>query len=248
MALDLGGRLLSLYDRRADRQLLYSNPVVQPANLALRNAWFSGGVEWNIGTRGHSPTTMDTLHAAIVEGPGGDPVLRLWEWERIRGVVFQIDLWMPSSSAVLLARTRIRNVNDMATPMYWWTNAAITVSADTRVIAPATRAFRTEYPSGLRVTGVPDDGDGDVTFPASQAKAADFFFDVAAQQRPWIVAVGGDGAGTRSRLDRCITWPQVVRLGHWPRRTPVAAVAVPRWRRRCTPRSREAWRPPSSST
>ena len=180
----------------ADRQLLYSNPVVQPANLALRNAWFSGGVEWNIGTRGHSPTTMDTLHAAIVEGPGGDPVLRLWEWERIRGVVFQIDLWMPSSSAVLLARTRIRNVNDMATPMYWWTNAAITVSADTRVIAPATRAFRTEYPSGLRVTGVPDDGDGDVTFPASQANAADFFFDVAAQQRPWIVAVGGDGAGT----------------------------------------------------
>ena len=173
-----------------------SNPVVQPANLALRNAWFSGGVEWNIGTRGHSPTTMDTLHAAIVEGPGGDPVLRLWEWERIRGVVFQIDLWMPSSSAVLLARTRIRNVNDMATPMYWWTNAAITVSADTRVIAPATRAFRTEYPSGLRVTGVPDDGDGDVTFPARQAKAADFFFDVAAQQRPWIVAVGGDGAGT----------------------------------------------------
>ena len=44
----------------------------QPANLALRNAWISGGVEWNIGTRGHSPTTMDTLHAASVDGPDGD--------------------------------------------------------------------------------------------------------------------------------------------------------------------------------
>ena len=114
VALDLGGRLLSLFDRRADRELLYVNPVVQPANLALRNAWFSGGVEWNIGTRGHSPTTMDTLHAAAVEGPDGEPMLRLWEWERLRGVVFQVDLWMPPSSAVLLAHIRIRNLNDIA--------------------------------------------------------------------------------------------------------------------------------------
>ena len=129
VALDLGGRLLSLYDRRADRQLLYVNPVVQPANLALRNAWFSGGVEWNIGTRGHSPTTMDTLHAARVEGPDGEPVLRLWEWERIRGVVFQVDLWLPSIVAGAAGpRPRIRNVNDTATPMYWWTNAAVAVT------------------------------------------------------------------------------------------------------------------------
>ena len=60
VALDLGGRLLSLYDRRAGRELLYVNPVVQPANLALRNAWFSGGVEWNIGTR---PLADDDGHA-----------------------------------------------------------------------------------------------------------------------------------------------------------------------------------------
>ncbi len=103
VALDLGGRVLSLVDRRAGRELLYVNPVQQPANLALRNAWFSGGVEWNIGTRGHSPTTMDTLHAARVDGPDGEPVLRLWEWERIRGVVFQVDLRLPAASTVLLA-------------------------------------------------------------------------------------------------------------------------------------------------
>ena len=195
VALDLGGRLLSLYDRRADRELLYVNPVVQPANLALRNAWCSGGVEWNIGTRGHSPTTMDTLHAASVEGPDGEPMLRLWEWERIRGVVFQVDLWIPRSSTVLLAHVRIRNLNDTATPMYWWTNAAVTVRPDTRVLAPATRAFRTEYPSTLRVAAVPDDGDGDVTFPSRHVHAADFFFDIGTGQRPWIAAVNGDGTG-----------------------------------------------------
>ena len=195
VALDLGGRLLSLHDRHADRPLLYVNPVVQPANLALRNAWFSGGIEWNIGTRGHSPTTMDTLHAASVEGPDGEPVLRLWEWERIRGVVFQVDLWLPESAPVLLASTRIRNVNDTPRPMYWWTNAAVAVRPDTRVLAPAVRAFRTEYPHGLGVAAIPGDGGDDVTFPSRHTHAADFFFDIPSDQRPWVAAVDGDGTG-----------------------------------------------------
>lgn len=195
VAVDLGGRLWSLYDKRARRELLYVNPVLQPANLALRNAWFSGGVEWNIGTRGHSPTTMSSLFAARVERPDGSPLLRLWEWERLREVIFQVDLWLPPGAGALAATVRVRNVNDASRPMYWWTNAAVVADAGTRVIAPASRAFRTVYPDGLDVVDVPDRSDGDSTVPASVGRAADWFFDVATDQRPWIVAVGADGTG-----------------------------------------------------
>ena len=48
---ELGGRLWSIYHKRSKRELLYCNPVIQLGNLALRNAWFSGGVEWNIGMK-----------------------------------------------------------------------------------------------------------------------------------------------------------------------------------------------------
>ena len=51
--LGFGGRLWSLFHKPAGRELLTVNPTIQFANLALRNAWFSGGVEWNIGTIGH---------------------------------------------------------------------------------------------------------------------------------------------------------------------------------------------------
>ena len=88
--LELGGRLWSLYHKPSGRELLSVNPVFQPANLAIRNAWFSGGVEWNIGIIGHSPFTCEPLFAARVEGPDG-PVLRMYEWERVRGTPFQID-------------------------------------------------------------------------------------------------------------------------------------------------------------
>ena len=46
----LGGRLHSLYDKVAEKELLFANPVIQPGNLAIRNAWLSGGIEWNIGS------------------------------------------------------------------------------------------------------------------------------------------------------------------------------------------------------
>ena len=78
--LDLGGRLWSLVHKPTGRELLYRNQVFQPANLALRNAWFAGGVEWNIGTIGHSPTTCEPLHAARVLQPDGTPVLRIYEF------------------------------------------------------------------------------------------------------------------------------------------------------------------------
>ena len=135
--LDRGGRLWSLVHKPTGRELLHRNPVFQPANLALRNAWFAGGVEWNIGTIGHSPTTCEPLHAARVLQPDGTPVLRMYEFERLREVVFQVDAWLPEGSAVLLVHVRIVNPNDVETPMYWWSNIAVPQADDVRVLAPA---------------------------------------------------------------------------------------------------------------
>src|SRR5687768_1514077 len=131
--LALGGRMWSLFDKRAGRELLSSNPVFQPANFAARDAWFTGGVEWNIGIIGHCPLTCSPLFAARVAGDDGQPVLRLYEFERIRRVVFQVDCWLPAASAVespdrshfLMVRVRIQNPNHHAVPMYWWSNIGV---------------------------------------------------------------------------------------------------------------------------
>src|SRR5436190_7167554 len=42
---EVGGRLISLFHKPQQRELLFRNPVFQPANLAIRNAWFAGGIE-----------------------------------------------------------------------------------------------------------------------------------------------------------------------------------------------------------
>ncbi|MFN2284270.1 MAG: DUF5107 domain-containing protein, partial [Anaerolineae bacterium] len=195
--LELGGRLWSLVHKSSGRELLEANPVFQPANLALRNAWFSGGVEWNIGTTGHSPFTCAPLFAARLTTSNGTPVLRLYEWERIRQVPYQIDAYLPDGSPVLFVRVRIVNPHDHEVPMYWWSNIAVPETPDTRVLAPADSAYSFGYgKSGLRRVVIPNVDEGpDVTYPTNINRACDFFFHIPDEERPWITALDGDGCG-----------------------------------------------------
>jgi tetratricopeptide (TPR) repeat protein len=192
--LELGGRLWSLVHKPSGRELLAVNPVFQPANLALRNAWFSGGVEWNIGTIGHSPFTCAPLFAARVEAPDSTPILRMYEWERIRQVPFQIDVTLPDGSPVLFVRVRISNPHDYELPMYWWSNIAVPETADTRVIVPSESAYRFNY-SKLDIIPVPVADRTDITYAANLNQSADFFYHIPEGRRHWITALDGNGKG-----------------------------------------------------
>ena len=193
--LELGGRLHSLVHKATGRELLEANPVFQPANLAIRNAWFSGGVEWNIGMIGHCPFTCSPLFAARVDGPGGTPVLRLYEWERIRRVPFQIDAYLPDGSPVLFVRVRITNPNRVEVPMYWWSNMSVPETPDTRVLAPVDHAYRLAYGHGLQKVGVPIWEGKDASYTTNLDRAMDFFFRIPDGHRPWIAALDGKGQG-----------------------------------------------------
>ena len=193
--LDLGGRLRSLVDLSSGRELLYANPAFQPANLALREAWFAGGVEWNIGIRGHTPLTCSPVFAAQVDGPNGVPVLRMWEYERIRQVVYQVDCWLPDRSPALVVAVRIVNPNDHAVPMYWWSNIAVPESPDVRVIVPGDRAWRFDETATVGLVDLPVADGTDRTYPAASPGAADYFARLDPGRRPWVAAVDGDGFG-----------------------------------------------------
>ena len=218
--LELGGRLWSLVHKPSGRELLEVNPVFQPANLAIRNAWFSGGVEWNIGIIGHCPFTCSPLFAARVERPDGAPVLRLYEWERIRQVPFQIDAYLPDRSPVLFVRIRVINPHHREIPMYWWSNMAVPETPDTRIVVPANSTYRFNY-SGLDVVPVPQVERTDITYPTHIDRAFDFFFHIPDGHRPWITALDGEGRGLiqvsteRLKGRKLFVWGMGVGGRHW---------------------------------
>ena len=191
-----GGRLWSLIDLVTGRELLYANAALQPGNLALRNAWFAGGVEWNLGTTGHHPLTCEPLHAARITQPDGSAGLRLWEYERMRELVIQIDAWLPDGAAQLAVQVTITNVTAHDVPVYWWSNIAVPETAGTRVLTPADAAFRFDYHRTLRRVAMPVDDGIDRSYPSRSSHAVDYFFDLPpAVSRPWVAAIDADGYG-----------------------------------------------------
>lgn len=132
---EYGARLYSLYDKVLERELLYVNPVFQPANLAIRNAWFSGGIEWNIGHFGHTFLTCEPLFFARCREADGTEFLRAYEYERCKGAFLQIDFHLPKGARRLDAHVCIHNSHKEAVPMYWWTNIAVEENRDVRVFS-----------------------------------------------------------------------------------------------------------------
>lgn len=189
----LGGRIASLVHKPTDRELLYRNPVLQPANFALNGAWFSGGIEWNIGATGHTTLSCAPLHAARVPAPDGGEMLRLWEWERLRDLPFQVDLWLPDGSDFLYVGVRVRNPHERPAPTYWWSNIA--VPEECRVLAPASEAWHFGYERRLRRVPVPSYDGVDRTYPLNSPYAADYFYEVPDGRRRWIAALDADGHG-----------------------------------------------------
>ena len=192
----LGGRLWSLRDLVTDRDLVFSNRRLQFANFALTDAWFAGGIEWNLGSTGHSATTSRPVFAGRVESNRG-AALRIWEWERTRDLVFSVDLLMPADRSLLLAFVRVRNPDPKPKPLYWWTNIAAPEEPGVRVLAPAARAWRTGYDGSIARVDIPfpDDPATDVSYPLLAQRAADYFFEVPPERRAWIAAVQADGRG-----------------------------------------------------
>ncbi|MFG2888994.1 DUF5107 domain-containing protein [Streptomyces sp. NPDC048248] len=191
----LGGRVYSLHHKPTDRELLYRNPVLQPANFALNGAWFSGGIEWNIGATGHTTLACAPLHAARVPAPDGGEMLRLWEWERLRDLPFQVDLWLPEGSDFLYVGVRIRNPHHHTAPVYWWSNIAVPEAEGTRVVAPADEAWHFGYEHTLRRVPSPEFNGADRSYPLRSDVPADYFYEVPDGARRWITSLDEGGSG-----------------------------------------------------
>src|ERR671910_645780 len=193
--LELGGRLWSLEDKVAGRELLYNNDRMQFGNLGLRNAWFPGGVEWNLGTTGHTALTCSPVHAAALELPDGTPGLRIYEWERMRELVYQVDFRLGPGSRHLVVDITVTNPNAYPVPVYWWSNIAVASSVGARVVTPGRSAFEFTYARRLHRVPVPGPGGFDLSYPQAAARTADYFFELDPGKLPWIAAVDAAGVG-----------------------------------------------------
>lgn len=188
---ELGGRLWSLHDKKYNKALIYENSSVTIANLALCNAWFAGGVEWNVGMKGHSPFTCRPLFSKRCVGEGGNDILCMYEYEEIRGVLFSI--YFTLRDAELLVKVRIKNTKDTDTYTYWWSNIAVAEEKN-RIYIPAESTYVTSYrDGGYKISKIPVKEE--MSYPRHTCVSKDYFYDIPTEKKKWIACLDDNGVG-----------------------------------------------------
>lgn len=217
---EYGARLWSLYDKKVGKELLFKNPVIQPCNFAIRNAWLAGGIEFNVGIKGHNPLTCEPMFCEFV----GENAVRFFEYERIRGLAYGITAYLPKDSETLYIRTTVENRSKAPTYNYWWTNIAFPETKNTRVIAPATDAIHCLYQENhyvLDKAQIPYDNGTDVSYSLNMQASSDYFYRIPATEKKWEAAVDKNGTGLFEYSDdklksrKLFLWGNGVGGRHW---------------------------------
>lgn len=200
---EFGGRLSSLFDKKNNKELLFKNNVLQIANLAIRDAWFSGGIEWNIGRFGHTNLTCEPMFFALCKDDFGNDFLRMYEYERSRCVFLQIDFHLPKGATELAAHVRLINDTKRSIPMYWWTNTAIPETKKMRIFSSADNVIYIK-PSGAnyfnnfgyaKMPFLPFMGDIDASYPLNSFYSNEYFFQTPdSENAPWEAACYEDNS------------------------------------------------------
>jgi hypothetical protein len=136
------GKVWTIYDKVRQKDVLFNNRAHQPANIGALKSWASGGCEWNWspGIVGHSAFSETQVYLTKVDTSAG-PMLRVHEFDRYNGTVWQVDMIIANSS--FIAHPRITNPTPKDLRGYWWTCVAVDATPNTRILTPATHVAET---------------------------------------------------------------------------------------------------------
>lgn len=141
---DLGGRVYSVFDKVSQREVFYKNSIVRFAPLAIRGAFFSGGMEFSFPVA-HAPTTCDKVNWDIRNNEDGSASASIGGLEHLSGLRWMITLTLFPDRCALSQDVYLYNPGTIPGRYHYWTNASLDANEGTEFIYPLQRARSYEY-------------------------------------------------------------------------------------------------------
>ncbi len=141
---DLGGRVYSVFDKVSQREVFYKNSTVKFSPLAIRGAFFSGGVEFSFPVA-HAPTTADRVNWDLQEHDDGSASIVIGGLEHISGLRWTITLTLFPNRCAFAQDVQLFNPSSIPGRYHYWTNASLDADDQTEFIYPLRRARSYEY-------------------------------------------------------------------------------------------------------
>ena len=137
---ELGGHIYEIFDKTTNRDVLYSNPVVKYAMVAIRGAWVSGGIEWNF-PDGHTLTTVSPIDYAMRMESDGSAAVAVGDTERVQGMQWQVIIRLRPGQRAVETEVTLNNRREVPGRYWFWSTAGALAADDMRFVYPMREAY-----------------------------------------------------------------------------------------------------------
>ena len=133
---EVGGKVWGAVVKRTGHEFIYRNEVMKFRNIALRGPWTSGGIEFNFGVIGHTPSTATPVDYALRENPDGSVSCIVGTMDLPSRTHWRVEIRLPADRAAFETRVLWYNPTPLEQPYYNWMTAAAFARDDLEMFIP----------------------------------------------------------------------------------------------------------------
>lgn len=155
---EVGGKVWGATEKSTGNEFIYTNHVMKFREIALRGPWTSGGIEFNFGIVGHTPSTATPVDYLIRENPDGSVSCVVGAMDLPSRTRWSVTIHLPKDKAYFETQAFWYNPSPYHQSYYAWMNAAVKATEDLQYIFPGLHHIGHNYNVPLRSWPVDEEG------------------------------------------------------------------------------------------
>jgi tetratricopeptide (TPR) repeat protein len=182
---EIGGKVWSVFDKTAGKEMFYDNNVVKFRDIAMRGPWTSGGIEFNYGVIGHAPSCAHPVDWRTEVKKDGSVSCFIGVLEMTSHSRWCVEINLPKDAVWLRTTSTWYNLTGCYQPYYSWTNSGVASANDLVLVFPGSHAIGHEG----EYLSYPLDGRGrDISYYANQDGLPAISYHVVGTRKPFFGA------------------------------------------------------------
>ena len=133
---EVGGKVWGAIVKKTGHEFIYRNEVMKFRNIALRGPWTSGGIEFNFGVIGHTPSTATPVDYLLRENADGSVSCIVGAMDLPSRTHWRVEIRLPADRAYFETNVLWYNPTPVEQPYYNWMTAAAFARDDLEMSIP----------------------------------------------------------------------------------------------------------------
>ena len=132
----IGGKIWGAFEKSKNLPFIYYNKVVKFRNIAMRGPWTSGGIEFNFGVIGHTPTCSTPVDYLIKNNTDGSVSCIIGAIDLPSRTQWRVKVRLPEDKAYFTTGGSWYNPTAIRHSYYHWMNGAADSGNDLKLYFP----------------------------------------------------------------------------------------------------------------